>query len=451
LLRRLRRGGSSGLARTVGLVVLALGFFAFVWYVTHHHTKFGDEAPWTHPIAVSGDEPHYLIVLNSILFDGDLDLHEDYRRVARGGYEAGVHFRGTPLTPHTIFVDRATGEWAAGSKVYDPRSLVSCGPYCYEFRRAHTSFATKPEPLVEVSIHPVAYPALLAAFIAPFRPAPMQIERFASTVVVVWVWLAVVATYLTARRSGFPTGAALASAALVGIASPFLAYANSFYTEPAIGLALIASLWALRSGRTVTAAILLFVAIAMRQAYPLVGAAWIAERAWARRWREAITLGAVLGVTCLGLGVFNHRLAGTPLIPPWEPIPGPLATFIDERSGLFLFVPWAVLSFLGLGFTFGRGAHSDTSLLRQTLWPVAGFALLLAAKGTPGACYGPRFWIALIPYLALGAVATARRIGRPARYALLVTAAIGCAIAIPGALQYPVLFNEPPWRAWSRW
>jgi hypothetical protein len=172
---------------------------------------------------------------------------------------------------------------------------------------------------------------------------------------------------------------------------------------------------------------------------------------WSKKWRDALGFGATFAAACLALGVFNHWLAGTPLIPPWERIPGPLATFFDARSGLFPFVPWAALCVLGLGFTFGKDERSDTSLLRQTLWPAAAFGLLLVAKGTPGACYGPRFWIPLMPYLAIGAVAAANRIGRPARYALLVTAMIACAIAIPGALQYPVLFNEPPWKAWSRW
>ena len=56
----------------VALVALAFAFLALVWGASHHHRVFGAEAPWEHPIATSGDEPHYLVVLVSLLFDGDL-------------------------------------------------------------------------------------------------------------------------------------------------------------------------------------------------------------------------------------------------------------------------------------------------------------------------------------------------------------------------------------------
>ena len=60
----------------------------------------------------SGDEPHYLLILNSILRDGDLQLEADYRRVAAGGGDAGMRFRGVHLDHHTILVDRESGAHA---------------------------------------------------------------------------------------------------------------------------------------------------------------------------------------------------------------------------------------------------------------------------------------------------------------------------------------------------
>ena len=36
------------------------------------------------PGALLGDEPHYLLMLNSLIFDHDLQLQQDYQRVARG-------------------------------------------------------------------------------------------------------------------------------------------------------------------------------------------------------------------------------------------------------------------------------------------------------------------------------------------------------------------------------
>ena len=52
------------------------------------------------PAVVSGDEPHYLLAVNSLLEDHDLALGPDYQRVARGGADAGVRFRRVDLDHH---------------------------------------------------------------------------------------------------------------------------------------------------------------------------------------------------------------------------------------------------------------------------------------------------------------------------------------------------------------
>jgi hypothetical protein len=44
----------------------------------------------TTPAIYSGDEPHYLMVVHSILFDHDLDLRDDYRRARNGDVNAGA-------------------------------------------------------------------------------------------------------------------------------------------------------------------------------------------------------------------------------------------------------------------------------------------------------------------------------------------------------------------------
>jgi hypothetical protein len=89
---------------------------------------------------VSGDEPHYLLVLNSILFDHDLELQEDYER-AKLGPDAGE----IPLPDHhTIIVNRRTGEQSTWFENHWNPELAP-GPDVYE-----------------ASAHPVAYPALLA-------------------------------------------------------------------------------------------------------------------------------------------------------------------------------------------------------------------------------------------------------------------------------------------------
>src|SRR5208282_1491858 len=185
------------------------------------------------PHVTSGDEPHYLLVLNSILFDHDLELQDDYRR-AEHGPDAG----GVPLPDHhTIIVNRRTGEHGIWFEHRQDRGLLP-GPDVYE-----------------VSSHPVAFPAMLALLIAPFHPTMNDVQRDASLVIVLICWLGAIFTYLLSRRAGMGRGLALLATALLALASPWLAYARAFFAEPAIGLAAVIALWALEADRPFTSAL----------------------------------------------------------------------------------------------------------------------------------------------------------------------------------------------------
>ncbi len=46
------------------------------------------------PAVDTGDEPHYLVMINSVISDGDFDLANNYRNVHLGGTQAGEVCRG---------------------------------------------------------------------------------------------------------------------------------------------------------------------------------------------------------------------------------------------------------------------------------------------------------------------------------------------------------------------
>ncbi len=82
------------------------------------------------PIVTSGDSPHYLVVVNSLVEDFDLDLGNNYRQVEAWDWDAGTRVRGTP------------------------------------FGLGHTDIDQKGRAL---GIHPPFRPILLAALLWPFR------------------------------------------------------------------------------------------------------------------------------------------------------------------------------------------------------------------------------------------------------------------------------------------
>ncbi len=54
---------------------------------------------------LSDDEPHYLLIINSLLNDGDLDLANNYSSVHAGGQDAGAFWGGgRKLDDHTVFI-----------------------------------------------------------------------------------------------------------------------------------------------------------------------------------------------------------------------------------------------------------------------------------------------------------------------------------------------------------
>ena len=65
------------------------------------------------PVVETGDEPHYLVLINSVISDGDFDLANNYRDVHRGGLLAGRKFTGAPLDHHINF-DRTRAADAPG-------------------------------------------------------------------------------------------------------------------------------------------------------------------------------------------------------------------------------------------------------------------------------------------------------------------------------------------------
>ena len=84
------------------------------------------------PGVLSGDEPHYLVLINSVISDGDFDLANNYQDVHRGGLQAGRKFAGAPLDHHVNWYedDQLVKWWQAyemDAERWDERQRGSSG------------------------------------------------------------------------------------------------------------------------------------------------------------------------------------------------------------------------------------------------------------------------------------------------------------------------------------
>src|ERR1700722_8215634 len=59
------------------------------------------------PHVFSGDETHYLVIINSVITDGDLDLTNNYAAVHNGAAQAGQTFIGSTLDHHTVWFENS--------------------------------------------------------------------------------------------------------------------------------------------------------------------------------------------------------------------------------------------------------------------------------------------------------------------------------------------------------
>ncbi|MGH7779383.1 MAG: ArnT family glycosyltransferase [Candidatus Binataceae bacterium] len=394
--------------------------------------------------AISGDAPHYLIIVNSLLFDHSFEVQNAYDRVANGGLDAGARFRHGLPDHHTILVNRRTGHqtlwkfYLAGNTMRNPLPEFRAGPDVYE-----------------VPAHPVAFPALMAILLMPFHPPPDHVESDVGLLLVLIGWAGTLATYLMARRGGFGRGPALIAAGILLLASPWLAYSRDYFTETTIGLCLALAIWAWTDDRPIVAALFAAGAMLIKPPFALVGAGFVIEALREWRLRDAVKMALTLGVFGLALCGFNYWLAGTPVIAgavAWQPALNLEAlrdTLIHPEHGLVVFAPWTVFAVFPIGIAFDR-FDAGSAMLRRMAWPLILFLVLLSITNFgPGYCYGPRYWVPFLPWLAVATVQALRFAGLRGRIVCALLILIGVAIAIPGTLQLPQMYSKPPSAAWQ--
>ena len=430
----LRRQPMSSYLVAAFFALLLVGF----WGVTRVELLPDGQFQVVSPHVVTGDEPHHLLVLNSILFDHDLQLQDDYQR-AQTGLDAG----GIILPDHhTIIVNRRTGQHGTWFE-HHLESELAPGPDVYE-----------------VSSHPIAYPALLAALIFPFHPKMDDVQRDASRVMILICWFGAIFTFLLARKVGLGRGYALLATALLALASPWLAYDRSFFAEPAIGLSAVIALYALEAGRPILAAVASVAAALFKPPLAVIGGGFVIDRSQRKRWHEVMLMLVVLSVGGVALVIFNYWMARTPVISGNVGGPWPLGsntardfhrlgeTFIGSDHGLFIWAPWTIFAIFPIGRAFCSFKESPRFLREMSLPIAMQLVILTASNFEVGACLGPRYWVPFLPWMAVAAVYTIRLTGWTWRIIFLALVIVSVGISIAAALRYPQMFSLSPWFLW---
>lgn len=400
------------------------------------------------PGIYSGDEPHYLVILNSLRWDRDLELRNNYLGVAHGSDQAGRVFRGQSLDHHVSFY--------RGNRLFfwnDVFEAVPAEPTQPAWRlRPGADAALKDAP--EYPMHPVGLPAI-AALLLWRCGSPNSLEQGA----VILTTVVTLAGYLLYRQLlARMTGSRFAievTALAVFIASPLWFYGRTFLTEAYVTTAIIGALvlaqrWPFLSGVALAAAITIKPQLAM------LGPV-LAFPALQRRDLPTVARLAVAPIAAVAsIFVLNARFFGSPLHGSYpflwgNPLDGGWNVLFSSRHGLLPFAPFLAIAVLGFGRLRGRGP-----LPWQVLASAALLFLLTSCwrYWTGGWCYGPRLMVPCIPLLAVGLIGPLEPGARFRRIALPL---IGTTIAFSALVQVAAVrengsaFDRAPLQLIEQW
>ncbi len=314
------------------------------------------------PVVTSGDSPHYLVLVHSLIEDGDFDVSNNYDRAGEGAWSQGTRHRGIALDRH-VDVD------------LEGRQLL---------------------------YHPPFLPMLLAAFTWPFR-GTQWVES-----VCIWLTMGVVLWSLHWLRRIRPEVSSWPL--LVAFSTPVWWYSRDLWTEPWMMAAWI-GLLAFRN----PAAQAGFASggILMKYSFAVVPATLSVVAVWKRDYRRAAVLAVATVLTLAAAILFIQYLfrhvdhfslfhsgahqfrTRTFVVAPfglrWQGLPGLL---FSATHGLLPFAP-----FLAWGvWRLRRGG--DLYL------PAISFLLLNASflGWSGGTGFSARYLVPMLPVLVWGAL-----------------------------------------------
>jgi len=394
LLRHLRQ-------RWAALLVLAS--FATVLFV---HVS-GNRLRFKVPFAFLGDEPHYLVTLNSVLWDGDVDLANNYARAWLGHVDSGRHRAGQILDHHTYlhsFRGVAYQQDALFGAFDEEKDHDALG------RQRPRALRLPPGGVLldEYSWHP-SYPLYLLAPVLSLLPR--------TAVEPVTLILISALTFLAALRfrelcTTLVPSALYADLAMLAVfvGTPVLFYSRAFFPEAFfVILTVLACHSCLVRGSWLVPGLLLMIAASLKPPAALLAVPVLLITV-GRDWKKAAAIFALVcvgaafsflelrelkGVLQQGTLVDAERLMDRSSLAymPW-------ANLFHERFGLLRFAPILGLSLVGWVPLARRFPKEAGALLAGVVLNYT-FLCLIPFYGS---AYGGRYQVPFMPLLGVGFV-----------------------------------------------
>jgi hypothetical protein len=364
--------------------------------------------PWRKHIGpatvMGGDEEAYLIILNSVLLDGDLDLKNNHAQVVLGALQGGRKNAGRVMDHHSI--------WYIDGKRYVWRDMVDHSRWTRD-ENGLPQYVFRPEfdPQLalgpEYSAHPVGIAFLLAPVLWPLRHTP-----YVEMAALLCAGLATVGGMLLLDRllRRYTSNETAIRITLVAafLATPVWYHGRSFFNEPfLVPLTLGAYVLAFRERGGFWAGLCVAAAMLMKPQMAMMVPVLMVPALLRRNWLQLVLVPA-MPVAALGLLLWlNQQMYGSPFRGPypfmigslWEGLVGLLTS---RPKGLVWFAPAVLVALLGWP-RLVREHRLEGGMLLAGLVPAFLLVALWADWGG-GWCYGPRLIVPLLPLMAIGLV-----------------------------------------------
>ena len=408
------------------------------------------------PRVLSGDVPHYLASVSSLVFDSDFDLANNYASAEQGSTcDVGFNNRNKPINHHVKFVDKKTKEVYSGKFIPDPNKeawiKIPNGP------------SARLQDYYYYSVHPPGLPVLLFLFLWPIR---YLFPR--NTCAVEWstVFFSIIVTliglfflYKFIVHYGKNRRIAMQVLLLFGLGTPLWHYARTAWPETALTTLLMGALYLLLVQQSPFGAGIL-IALGISIKFPFVLFAGIIGMSLLNEKKlKAACMYAIPSILVFVMILFYHyslfgnafSVGQTYYFSSWgNPLNGFLGMFFSLQQGLFFFAPLLFLSFIGIK-RFFLLQKKDAFVCACIFFA---YYLFWAIRGLDwqGGAYSNRYLLPVMPLLAIPFAIACVDKKIPGKtlwiknlYWVLIVYSI--VINFIGGAFAPLLVNNYPWHA----
>lgn len=355
----------------------------------------------TWPRVHSGDEPHYLLILNSVIQDGDIDLANNYASALAGGLDGGRSYAGYALDHHV--------SWYRNGKIVYWWDVFEEQPWKWAKDSNNHPVPTRRKgqqdavvPVCEYPTHPPGLAFLLAPVTYPFRgTAAVESLALICTALVVVLASIFFERLIAPYTNGWQQRLLVVAVAFLG--TPVWHYARTLFVEPyMLCLALGAYAGVLRSQQYFWAGVCIAIGVWMKPPFVLLviplGLICLSEFNF--RSLLKLSIPVVLSIVCvLAANRYMHGsiFATTIAWRSGNPIRGTLGLMLSPDHGVVTFSPIAIISLMLIPDFFKRTLRDSAALGLGFLLYLFPVALFFTWHG--GFCYGSRMIIPVLPFL----------------------------------------------------